>query len=96
VVHDRLAGQTRLAQKALAFQDLQLRPRHHLGLALQVLHPAGGATRVAPAAVEYLHARVLLYSQDQPLPPFDLDRPNALDFEFRHAMLLSPVALCQP
>src|SRR4028118_2188416 len=47
----RVAGEADLAEKVAALEDVELGLRHPVGLAFQVLDPAGGALRVGAAAV---------------------------------------------
>jgi hypothetical protein len=56
--------ESRLVEQVLPFQHLEVCLRGLLGLALQVLDAAGGATGVAFAAVQDVRLRVLFYRQD--------------------------------
>ncbi len=89
MVHHGLARETGSArQQLLPLQHLKLRLRHLLRLALQVLDATGGAPRVAPAAVQYVYTRVLLYGQDEPLALLDLDGPDTLYINPRQFLFL--------
>ena len=79
MVAEGLAREAHLPEEITAFEDLALCPRHPLGLALEVLDAAGGAPGVGATAVENVHAGVLFYRQDQPLPLLHVERANPLD-----------------
>src|SRR5919107_728801 len=88
-VADGLARETHFSHEVPHVQHYQLRLGYLLRLAVQVLYAAGGAPRVASADVHDVDARVLLYRENQSLVTFDVEGPNAFDFQLGHSLLLS-------
>src|SRR5215210_3172811 len=79
VIGEGLAREPDLPQEVALLEHVELGPGHLLGLALQVLYPAGRAPGVGAAAVQDIHTRVLLYRQDQSLVLRNIEGPYALD-----------------
>src|SRR4028118_1802327 len=83
-----LAREARHSQEVAHPEEHHFSPGHFLRLALEELHPAGGASRVAAAGVHDVHPGVLLYREDQPLALPDADGPHAPYLPPRHALPL--------
>jgi hypothetical protein len=79
VVADGLAGEADLPEKVAALKDVELGLRHPVGLALDVLDPAGGAFGVSAATVQYVYPSILFDREDQPLTIGNIEIPHTLN-----------------
>src|SRR5918994_1463486 len=78
-VGQSLAREPNLPEEVSALEHLEFGPGHHLGLAFEVLYPAGGAPGVRTTAVQDIHPSILFDRQDQSLVLRDIEGPYALD-----------------
>src|ERR687889_1362189 len=79
VVADGLTREAHLPEEITVFEYLELRLRHHVRLAFEVLDPAGGALSVRTTAVQDVHPGIFLDRQNQPLILRNVECPCAFD-----------------